>query len=350
MKILVLYRELAGYILDCISFLSESSHASVSIVAYPVNEEAPFSLKTSSKITLIDRNTLNKKQLIQLVKEGGFNLVLCGGWSDKGYVEALAHRKCPSVLAFDNHWTGTARQYAGVLAYRLFMRQSFDYAFVPGISQQRFARRLGFPLKKIYTGFYSCDVIGLQKISPAYSPTDGQVKRRLIYTGRYIPQKYSQVLFDTFLSLPDNLLTHWELHAYGTGAEWEKRPMHPSIVHHGFMQPEQLRREMALGNAFVLPSTFEPWGVVVHEFAAAGFPMLLSDSVGAAEAFLESGRNGFLFKSGDPEALKAGLIKLLSCSDMQLMQMGQHSVKLAQKINPETWSQTLLQIAREGLH
>ena len=47
------------------------------------------------------------------------------------------------------------------------------------------------------------------------------------------------------------------------------------------MQPEDLLAFMSTGKAFVLPSTFEPWGVAVHEFAAAGYPLILSDAVGA---------------------------------------------------------------------
>ncbi|MFM7104764.1 MAG: glycosyltransferase, partial [Flavobacteriales bacterium] len=168
--------------------------------------------------------------------------------------------------------------------------------------------------------------------------------------GRYAKEKFSHQLFESFAQLPSQIIEEWELHAYGTGIEWEQRSIHPAIIHHGFVQPNKLKEEMTKGHAFVLPSIFEPWGVVVHEFAAAGFPMLVSNSVGAAEAFLEENKNGFLFDSGDSEKLKEGLIKLLSCSNVQLQQMGVQSKRLAQKITPETWSQTLLQIAQQSLH
>lgn len=345
-----MYRELAGYFLDCLSHFCESTNSSALVVAAPINEEAPFDFIHSPRVEIKGRNTLSADSLIQLMQSGDFHLVLCGGWSDKEYIHALKYRRCPSILAFDNHWKGSMRQRMGVVLSRFYLRKVFDYVFVPGEAQTRFAKILGFKPTQIRRGFYSIDTRSFEKINRTFSQDDSSERKRLIYTGRYIPQKFSTALFNAYVSMPEEILCRWELHAYGTGAEWEKRPLHPSIIHHGFVQPNKLREEMTKGHAFVLPSIFEPWGVVVHEFAAAGFPMLLSNSVGAAEAFLEENKNGFLFDSGDSEKLKEGLIKLLSCSDVQLQQMGEHSRRLAQKITLETWSQTLLQMTKESIH
>jgi glycosyltransferase involved in cell wall biosynthesis len=45
-----------------------------------------------------------------------------------------------------------------------------------------------------------------------------------------------------------------------------------------------------------MPSKKEPWGVVLHEMAIAGLPLLASENVGAASAFLREGENGKVFK------------------------------------------------------
>ena len=350
MRILVFYRELAGYFLDCLSYFCESTNSSALVVALPVNEEAPFDFIHSPRIEIIGRNTINGNKLLDLAQSSEFQLVLSGGWSDRDYIKALKCRSSPSILAFDNHWSASPRQIAGAVFSRLHLRSAFDRVFVPGYAQARFAKIMGFKPGHIYRGFYACDTSAFEKVMPNYNRHNKDSRKRIIYTGRYIPQKFSAALFDAFMSLPDEILSEWELHAYGTGIEWDQRPVHRAIIHHGFVQPEQLKQEMTMGHAFVLPSIFEPWGVVVHEFAAAGFPMLLSNAVGAAEAFLEVGENGFLFESGDAQRLYQGLVELLSCSNERLQRMGEHSRKLAQKITPVTWSQTLLQIAQEGIH
>jgi len=50
----------------------------------------------------------------------------------------------------------------------------------------------------------------------------------------------------------------------------------------GFQQPADNLALMAHAEAMVLPSRFEPHGIVVGEALAAGTPVLLSDIVGAA--------------------------------------------------------------------
>jgi len=85
----------------------------------------------------------------------------------------------------------------------------------------------------------------------------------------------------------------------------------------------------------------EPWGVAVHEFAAAGFPLLLSDQVGAASAFLKKGQNGFSFKAGNVNGIIEAMKSITALSDEKIFSMGKVSAELALTITPQTWSETL---------
>jgi glycosyltransferase involved in cell wall biosynthesis len=119
---------------------------------------------------------------------------------------------------------------------------------------------------------------------------------------------------------------------------------HQAIVHQGFQQPAQLAKLMQNGDAFVLPSTFEPWGVVVQEFAAAGYPLIISDHVGARHAFLRDKENGYMFKSGNKAELKSAMKTMMLTPQNILVEMGQISSNLAKKITPDTWAKTLIQL------
>jgi glycosyltransferase involved in cell wall biosynthesis len=57
----------------------------------------------------------------------------------------------------------------------------------------------------------------------------------------------------------------------------------------------------------VLPSDYEPWGLVVNEAMASGTPVLASDRVGSARDLIEPGQNGWIFPAGDVAALAATL-------------------------------------------
>ena len=60
----------------------------------------------------------------------------------------------------------------------------------------------------------------------------------------------------------------------------------------GFVQPDDLPAVLERAGCLVLPSRFEPWGVVVHEAAAAGLPIVCTPVCGAATRLVLDGYNG----------------------------------------------------------
>jgi glycosyltransferase involved in cell wall biosynthesis len=88
----------------------------------------------------------------------------------------------------------------------------------------------------------------------------------------------------------------------------------------GFQQPADNLALMAHADVFVLPSIYEPHGIVVQEALAAGTPVLASDVCGAAYDLVIPGISGDQFKSGDSKALQAKLEKLL-CDPQRLSAM-----------------------------
>jgi glycosyltransferase involved in cell wall biosynthesis len=90
-----------------------------------------------------------------------------------------------------------------------------------------------------------------------------------------------------------------------------------------------------------MPSHIEPWGVVLHEMAAAGMPVIASSKVGATAAFLEDGKNGFVFEPSDKIKLKSLLKKFSMMSAQELSAMSAHSNRLASQITPALWAKQL---------
>ncbi len=60
-------------------------------------------------------------------------------------------------------------------------------------------------------------------------------------------------------------------------------------------------------DVLVVPSLFEPWGLVVHEGLAYGLPVITTDQVGAADDLIESGVNGYIVAPGSSDALVAAM-------------------------------------------
>ena len=109
-----------------------------------------------------------------------------------------------------------------------------------------------------------------------------------------------------------------------------------------FLQPAALQSELQKGGVGCLTSHKDQWGVVIHEFALMGFPLLLSSGCGAATEFLIPGHNGFMFKSGDKNSLYQALINFTELSLDELQRFSEASTKLGERINPEISASSLL--------
>lgn len=339
-KVLIFYSELAGYTVACLNYFNQM-HANVEIhlVSWPVNPEAPFQFKVGQSIKRYNRKDFDSAGLIRLVNEVNPDLILCSGWMDKDYLKAVKSRKksTRAVLLMDNRWSGSLKQRIATLVAPFMIINAFDYAWVPGNDQKYYAQKLGFAASAINTGFYSGDTDLFRISEPRTS-----VAHRFIYAGRYYDFKGVNEMWNEFITFCESSNADWELWCYGIG---DVEPIHHERIRHfGFKQPEQLAEAVKDGGVFVLPSKFEPWGVVVHEFAVAGFPLLLSNEVGAAAQFLADGKNGFKFDILKPGSLATTFQKIAALSDQELLQMSNESRKLGVTVSPQTWSDTLFEL------
>ena len=71
----------------------------------------------------------------------------------------------------------------------------------------------------------------------------------------------------------------------------------------GFRNQTELPALYDLCDLFVLPSVFEPWGLVVNEVMNAGKPVVVSDNIGSGHDLVRPGINGDVFPAGNVDAL-----------------------------------------------
>jgi glycosyltransferase involved in cell wall biosynthesis len=86
----------------------------------------------------------------------------------------------------------------------------------------------------------------------------------------------------------------------------------PNTILTGFINQSQLPRYYAMADVFVLPSSWEEFGLVVNEAMCAGLPVLATNSVAAARDLISEGQNGYTFNPGDVDTLAVYLERLLS--------------------------------------
>jgi glycosyltransferase involved in cell wall biosynthesis len=100
----------------------------------------------------------------------------------------------------------------------------------------------------------------------------------------------------------------------------------------GFLNQSQLPSAYCASDLLVLPSMFEPFGLVVNEAMLCGLPIAVSDRVGARFDLVRPDENGYVFPAGDVEALAAILRQILPDPEKRA-RMG-----VAARRRMETWS------------
>lgn len=342
-RVLFLYTELAAYVLACFNEAAAAG-LEVLVVRWPVNQEAPFEFEFNNGIRVVNRSDYDHDGLLELSRSFRPDIILSSGWVDKGYMAVCkAHRKTiPVVLLLDNQWSGAPRQRAASIAGRLYLHRFFSHCWVPGERQKQYALKLAFAEQRIKKGFYCADMSTFNEFyRDTFEARRKDFPKRFLFVGRYLSFKGTKELWEAFVRFRSHSGSDWELWCVGAGEGFDQRVQAEGIRHFGFLQPAELKEVIAQCGVFVLPSHKEPWGVVVQEFAAAGFPLICSKAVGAADLFLEEGINGYLHEPADAADLEAVFSKIAGKSDQELSAMADASHRKAQLITPETWVKTL---------
>jgi glycosyltransferase involved in cell wall biosynthesis len=347
MTILYLYEEVMGYTLATMRALSGLG-VELHVVHWDHKKLTPFVLPTVSGVTFYPRSQMSLQDIQDLALELSPKLTVVSGWNDKDYLSVsklLRSKSYKVVMALDSQWKGTPRQYLARLLGKIsWFEQYYSHAWVAGTYQYEYVSMLGFDRQEIVFDLYSADLALFHNAYEKNRASKGDnYPHRFLYVGRFEPIKGLETLVSAWESLGESR-RDWELHLVGDGSLKNMLRSTCGVVVSDFMQPAKLMDETAQSGCFVLPSRGEPWGVVVHEFAAAGMPLLVSNVVGAASTFLISGLNGFSFKVDDVQDLANQMRKIINLSDQELLAMAEASHTLSHRITPLTSATNLLSI------
>ena len=345
-KCLFLFNELAGYAVSCLKKLSAQEHVEVHVFKFPVNQVAPFRFSLEGEnMFYYNRPDFTDEQLVTKIKSLNPDLILCGGWSDKGYMKVCSYFKksIPVILGFDNPWRGTFRQHIASIVGPFTIRKHFNHCWVAGLPQRIYAKKLGFRDELIKDDVYSCDYDFFHELYRQFRPAKVEsFPKRIIFVGRYTKLKGTAELWEAFTRFQNESPNDWELWCLGKGDMEADFPKHPKIKNFGFIQPAEMGRFIAETGVFILPSHYEHWGVVVHEFACAGFPLICSTTTSAATTFLKDNYNGFLHEPNNVDALVRVFYKISNTPSPVLLEMGDRSAEMGAKITPSKWASDVM--------
>ena len=262
-----------------------------------------------------------------------------------------------TVMMNESH-AGTERAQGWKRRIKHWIVKRFDAALVGGQPQRRHFTALGIPEERIFIGYDAIDNDWFQKGAANACEKEVALResmclpnRYFLSLGRMIKKKNLSTLIKAYAAFCKHCKEPVALVMVGSGDEepmlrelarslelrvYDASQITPEIrssltyrdvIFYGFRQIDENPSFYALADAFVLPSLWEEWGLVVNEAMACSLPVLVAKGVGCAEDLVEEGENGYTFDPQNAEKLCQLLIRLASDSELR-QKMGNHSLKV----------------------
>jgi glycosyltransferase involved in cell wall biosynthesis len=232
--------------------------------------------------------------------------IICLPWRAAQYRKVLKEfeGRAVRIVCFDTQWSGSIKQYLAQAVSSFYFSQ-VDGAIITGPRQLNFAHRMGFKPTNIVVGFAACDL----DYFLAADVSNVARNRSFLYVGRLAESKGVDVLISAYRQYAAAAKDPWKLIIAGEGPLRSAVEATDGIDYRGFVQPQNIRSLFEEASCFVLPSRFEPWGVVIQEATASGLGVVCTENCGSSDVYVREGQNGFVVKSGDAGALEQAMAK-----------------------------------------
>jgi glycosyltransferase involved in cell wall biosynthesis len=266
------------------------------------------------------------KDILQQLKAGQFDAVWVHGWSWFCSIQALLAAEqlgIPILLRGESNGLREPTETIKKTAKQAFLKWLFKkvsaFLYVGSLNRQ-FYQSYGVGEEQLFPLPYAVDNDYFQQQVMLARSNREELRKSLnlqpdrpiiLYAAKLIEVKRPQDLLAAYKLLSPNgvrepepyllfvgdgiLRPQLEAEAKTTG--WN------SIRFLGFRNQSEIPAMYDLCDAFVLPSSFEPWGLAINEVMNAGKAVVMSDQVGCAPDLVLDGKNGRIFPVGNTQAL-----------------------------------------------
>lgn len=231
----------------------------------------------------------------------------------------------------------------------------FDWAVYGGKAHLEYLRELGFAVERT-VGFY--DVVdndmfeqGTTAARQSFSEDASSQGKYFLYVGRLAEEKNVSGLLKSWLEYRQQGGS-WPLMLVGDGPERkhleaaaQASPFGNEVSFPGLKSSHELLPFYARAGCFILPSTREPWGLVVNEAMASGLPVIVSKRCGCAIDLVHEGLNGFTFDPEQGAELVTHMLTIEQLPANDYAMMCRYSSDLVRGYSPRRFGGSILHIA-----
>ncbi|WP_158095460.1 glycosyltransferase family 4 protein [Massilimicrobiota sp. An134] len=323
MKVLILFVEITSYNIARIRNVYEKHediscdyvYCNESISGHKTRETLPVNAR------ILSGNTVNKlRQLVSILRSKKYDFIEINGYADSLRFFLIQYAKLNKIayaIETDTQLLIPNNLIKRLLKY-MYLKYIFHgkhaYGFAGGTRQKYLFEYYGMLKDNIHVLPMTVDLQQFLSVAKKHDKSyykekyGFENKRVILYVGRFESVKNVQLLLSAFHEISKkNSDVSCLLIGKGTLQSKLQQQCEEKRINNVYFENYKLLPDLAeyycLADVFVLPSDFEPWGLVVNESLACFTPVIASDKVGSVDDLIQNGLNGEVFEAGNVQEL-----------------------------------------------
>ena len=259
----------------------------------------PISLSPEKDISNKKIDSIYKKLIPSIEPDA----IVSIGWADRSYQRLLLYAniyKIPVIIVSDSIKKTEIHKKRSFIkeVIKKIILKGYSSAFVAGTGSKKYLLNLGFDEEKIFSPW---DVIDNSYYENYIPEKDIPDKIYFLCVSRLLERKNLLNLIRSYANY-QNSGGKWGLKIIGSGDQYSKLinlsntiPDNNNFEIIKWLQIDKLVNYYKKASAFILPSYFDNWGLVVNEAIASGLPCIVSKNCGCVEDLIKKDISGLIF-------------------------------------------------------
>lgn len=367
-RILIIYIEPTPYIISLIKNLIQTFHGSIHVLFLDENRSQNWNINYCDQFQCEFLPKSKYKKFYFLVKKllkNKYGLIHVAGWGEPIFLFLILIAKLsriPVVMESDTPIPHQAPRWKRIIK-RLIYPSLFKLVnlFLPGGTRQaKYIEYYGVPSRFIIPVQMTVDVSSIIKYTASFADTSRNFFRKrdgideqatvFLFMGRLEVYKGLIDLISAFHLIQNNNIV---LLIVGDGSlrqyVEDNVKINKNIRYVGRRVDKEVIESYYLSDVLVLPSHFEPWGLVVNEAMAVGKPVLVSDRVGCIDDLIVPYKTGLITKAQSIDELQSAIEWMTDNLEKRMM-MGNNAKKLMANWTLENEARNICKAWRQAVY
>lgn len=358
-KILMVYIEPTPYIVGLINTLMPICESQLDILFLGENRSQNWQISENKNWIILPEDKIERFKIIfRLLSKGQYRMIHTAGWGEPLCMLFIILAKLFRIKVTVE--TDTPIPHKLKLWKRAIKRLiypilfSFVNLFLPGGTRQaKYLEHYAVQPKRIFPVNMTVDVASIKETVHGFKLDDRQRIRShfnisekdivFLFVGRLEDYKGIMDLISAFSQIKNE---HATFLIVGDGSLREQIKsavcINKKICYLGRLIGKELIEIYFASDTLILPSHFEPWGLVVNEAMAVGRPVIVSDRVGCIDDLVIHQKTGWIYEAENIKELQTAIEYFIANPDNRI-NMGVQSAKIIEDWTLENEAKNICQ-------